>query len=101
MVETKKRSQELIATGSATPDNIPNGITTTTALNFDHAYQFVPVWSMLSMTRGLGDDQMVGSSVYARYLKSRIVFTIGAGNAQPGKDNIAEELRVIHGFVTA
>jgi hypothetical protein len=101
MVETKKRTQEMIATGSATPDNIPNGITTNTALNFDQAYQFVPVWSFLSMTRGLGDDQMVGSSVYARYLKSRIVVTIGHNAATPGIGGIAEELRVIHGWVTA
>lgn len=101
MVETKKRTQEGIATGTATPDNIPNGITTNSTISMETAYHFVPVWSFNSMTRGIGDDQMIGSSVYARYLKSRIVFTIGYGANTPGYAGIAEELRVIHGWCTA
>lgn len=101
MVETKKRTQELTATGTAAPNGVPNGITTTHAINFDHAYEFVPVWSFLSMTRGIGADQMIGNSVYAKYLKQRIVITLGHGNSTPGVAGIAEELRVIHGWVTA
>ncbi len=101
IVETKKRTQSDIATGSTYPDQIPDGIITTTALAFDQAYQFVPVWSFLSMTRGIGDDQMVGSSVYAKYLKSRIIITFGANLATPGLSGVAEELRLVHGWVTA
>ncbi len=101
IVETKKRTQSDIATGSAHADNIPDGIIVTTALAFDQAYHFVPVWSFLSMTRGIGPDQMIGNTVYAKYLKSRIIITLGSNLATPGLTGVAEELRVIHGWVTA
>lgn len=101
MVEMKKRTQSDIATGSTTPDNIPDGILVTTAIAFDQAYQFVPVWSFLSMTRGIGNDQMIGNTVYGKYLKSRIVVTLGHNQATPGLSGVSEELRCIHGWVTA
>lgn len=100
-IEVKRRTQELTATGTALPNGVPNGITTTHAINFDHAYEFVPVWSFCSMSRGINDDQMIGSSVFAKYLKQRIVITLGHGNSTPGVAGIAEELRVLHGWVTA
>lgn len=101
MVEMKKRTQELIATGTASPNNIPDGIAVTHAINFDNAFEFVPVWSFLSMTRGIGSDQMIGHSVYAKYLKSRITVTLGKGLVTPGYAGIAESLRCIWGWVTA
>ncbi len=101
MVETKKRTQENIATGSASPNNIPNGIITTTVIGMDQAYHFVPVWSFLSMTRGIGADQMIGNSVYGKYLKSRISLRLGANLVTPGLVGIPEDLRCIHGWVTA
>ncbi|AXH75934.1 MAG: putative capsid protein [Cressdnaviricota sp.] len=100
IVETKKRTQVDIATGTPLPDGIVDGISTTTALTYDQAYHFVPIWSMLSMTRGLGADQMIGNSVYAKYLKNRITFTFGSNQATPGLSGVAEDLRLIHGWVT-
>ncbi len=74
----------------------------------------IPIASLNMMRQGLADDQMVGSSIFAKYLKMklRFIWPTGIYNAIPGQDSINQAVGVdplpaypsptiylVHGFV--
>ncbi|AXQ65511.1 MAG: hypothetical protein [Circular genetic element sp.] len=64
-------------------------------------YQLIPgPWSYLDMKQGLDDDQMIGSSVFSRYLTQKIRIKFPAGNSAWGVNGAPLTWYLIHGFVT-
>lgn len=95
MVETKSRTHsDLVHTYG---DPITNPLATQYIVN-DDAYTDFPLTSYLSMDQGFLEEQMVGNSIFVKYLKAKYEFTMPSG-----KDTIdfPAEVYLIHGFVTA
>ena len=64
-------------------------------------YQLIPgPWSYLDMKQGLDDDQMIGSSVFSKYLTQKIRMKFPAGNSARGVNGSPLTWFLIHGFVT-
>jgi hypothetical protein len=64
-------------------------------------YQLIPgPWSYLDMKQGLQDDQMIGSSVFSRYLTQKIRIKFHSCNSAWGVDGAQLTWFLIHGFVT-
>lgn len=98
-VETKSRTHEEIYTSGVLPldptdfNTIPNsdGQDPQTVTN-------LPVWSICSQKQGLGEDQIIGLSCYAKYLKAKLQFKL-----PDGANSITHvaDMYLIHGFIKA
>lgn len=101
MVETKKRIQSVIAVGTA-PYGIPNQLTIDQMqIGPTHPNYVVNLpWSFLSQNQGVGNDTMLGSNIYSRFLKQKYEFTFGQETSHtPGYGNPCEYF-LIHGWCT-
>lgn len=76
----------------------------------DNALQFLPPMPIYCMRKGLEDYQMIGQSIFAKYLVQKITIRFPQSNVilnnQQGNNpqktitpNIPQEYRLIHGFV--
>ncbi|AXH79026.1 MAG: hypothetical protein [Circular genetic element sp.] len=70
-VETKSRTTEDAVAGTT----LPNPLTTDHAIPRDDAFYHLDVQPFLAMSQGLGESDMIGNSVYSRYIKMKIEFT--------------------------
>lgn len=84
-VETKSRTHEEMSQGSQINLPDPSIISDPTAygriLN-DDAFTHLKLYSFTSMTQGLGEEQMIGNSVYSRFLKLKVSFIYPSGDDQ-------------------
>jgi hypothetical protein len=76
MVETKSRTTEDCVEGTS----FVNPITTETSIPKDDAFYNIDIMSFLCMEHGLAESEMIGQSVYSRYIKLKTEFTFPAGS---------------------
>jgi hypothetical protein len=91
-VETKSRTTE----DCVKDTTFPNPLTTNHAIPKDDGFFSLDVQPFLDMAQGLKEPEMIGNSVYSRYIKMKIEFTF------PGGDYSLQNpyrLYVIHGWV--
>lgn len=69
-VETKSRTTEDCVEGTT----FPNPVTTVHNIPVDDAFFSLDVQPFLDMSQGLGESDMIGNSVYSRYLKMKMEF---------------------------
>jgi hypothetical protein len=105
MKETKKRTQSAISTpASSMPNGIPNGLTSDT-LAVDQTYRIIIPWSACSLNQGVIDHDMIGTSLFSKYLKAKFEFTVdtisGDGRNVPGGNGFPSEIYLVHGWCTA
>lgn len=98
-VETKSRTHAEMAENSATDPNIQigNPLTYDVLLN-DDAFTHFRLLSFNSMTQGLGEMQMVGASVYSRFLKLKCSFLYPNGDNQL---DVPTNQYLVHGWIKA
>lgn len=93
MVETKSRVHNELSSATDIADPLSYQ-----DIQNDDAYTFLPLTSFTSMDQGFLEDQMVGNSIYCRYLKAKFEFTLPSG-----KNAIKHpcDVYLVHGWVTA
>jgi len=62
------------------------------------AGQFVPVRTFIDMSQGLGQDDMIGNSVFSKYIKMRLRFRFPRDEFSIRKNY---RIQLIHGWMTA
>ena len=104
-VETKSRATDIVhylnASVAGAPGNpqYPATYPETTAaasLTYDDAFTMMPVYSFIRNMKGLAEDQMIGDSLYSRFIKMKLQFVF------PKADHAiatATNLYLIHGWV--
>jgi len=104
-VETKSRATDIVhylnASKAGSPGNpqYPGAYPETTAaasLTYDDAFTMMPVYSFIRNMKGLAEDQMIGDSLYSRFIKMKMQFVF------PKHDHAiatATNLYLIHGWV--
>lgn len=98
-VETKSRTHAEMAEGSSTDPNINIGNPLVYSMvKNDDAFTHLRLYSFTSMTRGLGEMQMIGSSVYSRFLKAKVSFLYPTGENQL---TVPTNQYLVHGWVKA
>lgn len=80
LVETKVRILKDISDGSVV-NPIISGYTYS-AIQNDDAFTHISMVPFLSQTQGLGENQMIGNSIYSRYLKCKLSFLYPSGVKQ-------------------
>jgi hypothetical protein len=105
MKETKKRTQSAISTPSGSmPNGIPNGLTNS-PVPVDSTYKIIIPWSACSYNQGVTDQDMIGTSLFSKYLKAKFEFTVNTitstGRDVPGGNGFPSEIYLIHGWCTA
>lgn len=106
-VETKQQTDTLVAlkAGVTIPGQVDDTIRLTTSpLSLSNGVvgnvtemNLLPIFAFYNMNKGLEPSDMIGSSVYSRYLKTKLEFELPKG------DNAIRhpcDVYVIHGFVT-
>jgi hypothetical protein len=74
LVETKSRTTEDCVDGTT----FVNPITAETSIPKDDAFYNIDIMSFLCMEQGLAESEMIGQSVYSRYIKAKMEFTFPA-----------------------
>ena len=108
-VETKRQTDEILAgkngeiTG-AVKDGIRNPVVPLELTNGtntpggEEELNFLPVHTFLSMNKGFEGSDMIGQSVYSRFLQARLEFELPSGSNQIQHPC---NIYLIHGWVTA
>ena len=96
-VETKSRVAEEVAVAAADASQIVDPTQILTIPN-DDALTMVSQVSMLVQHQGLGEDELIGNSLYAKYLKCKMQFMLPEG---PYAIKHSADLYVIAGWVKA
>lgn len=108
-VETKNRTHEELGLITADVDpqptaaNLKNWITNPmptgadVLVDNDDAYTHFVMQSFLSMSRGFNENEMIGNSVYGRYLNAKFQFTFPRDTQGW---TVPVDLELIHGWVT-
>lgn len=110
-VEGKKRLQSVISLGTPAT-GIPNqsGVNQTTGADEvgtqvdtgigQPLYTLIPgCWSFMDMKKGLNDDQMIGSSVFSKYLSQKFRIKLPTGRDAIGVNGQSATWFLIHGWV--
>jgi hypothetical protein len=113
-VETKNQTDEVVAlkTGNATGTPVDTIRRTTEPLKINYGtwaaaadggptpveLNIFPIQSFLNMNKGLDTSDMIGNTVYSKYLKCKVEFQLPYGNNQIRHPC---DMFLIHGFVTA
>lgn len=102
-VETKSRTHEDVYLQVNNPSMVidPTDFNTIPNSNSDGDVQTItslPILSMLSHSQGLGEDEMIGLSVFGKYLKAKLQFKL-----PDGANSITHpaDVYLVHGFVKA
>lgn len=107
-VETKQQTDELLAAKNgditgALKDGIRNPVvpleltngTSMTPIEFN----VLPVQTFYSMNQGLDTSDMIGTSVYSRYLQARLEFELPSGQSNTIQHPC--NMYLVHGWITA
>merc|ERR1712035_126600 len=79
MVETKSRTTEEMALAVSDESVLPNPVNFQDVPVDDAITQF-PLTPFNWMTQGLGEDEMIGLSVYSKYIKQKLQFKLPSGD---------------------
>lgn len=106
-VETKQQTDVLVAlkAGVTTPGAVDDTIRLTTSpLSLSNGttgnvteMNLLPIFAFNNMNKGLDASDMIGNSVYSRYLKTKLEFELPSGTSAIRHPC---DVYVIHGFVT-
>ena len=111
-VETKNQTDEIVAlkTGNATGTPVDEIRRTTEPLKIDMGtwtsntsidpveLNIFPIQAFLNMNKGLDTSDMIGNTIYSKYLKCKVEFQLPYGGNQIRHPC---DMFLIHGFVTA
>ena len=95
MVEVKSRTSEEMALAVNNPSVLPDPIDFQD-IPVDDAITQMPLHPFNWMTQGLGEDQMIGLSVFSRYIKQKLQFKLPSGQ---NAINFPCNLYLVHGWV--